>query len=200
MKERMENLPVITIVIVAVNVLVWIILEAAGSTYDSYYMIEHGAAYPPYMLERGEWWRLLTCTFLHFGSAHLVNNMLIFTLMGLRLEKVLGKLSFLVLYLLSGISGSVLSFCMDLGNEEEVVSAGASGAVFGVLGGLMAVALFNHGKVEGLTVKGLLVMLALNLYNGFSTSGVDNWGHIGGFFGGFMICMIFCLLGMYRKD
>ena len=119
---------------------------------------------------------------------------------GMRLEKFLGKLPYVMLYLLSGIAGSALSFLMELDAEEAVVSAGASGAVFGVLGGLIAAAIFNHGKVEDLRLRGLLVMLVLNLYNGFSTVGVDNWGHIGGFAGGFIICFLFCLVGIYRND
>lgn len=200
MEEQRRNIPTVTIVIVAVNSIVWVFLEAIGSTYDSSFMIAWGASYTPYILEGGEWWRLLTATFLHFGAEHLFSNMFILVLTGMRLEKFLGKLPYVMLYLLSGIAGSALSFLMELDAEEAVVSAGASGAVFGVLGGLIAAAIFNHGKVEDLRLRGLLVMLALNLYNGFSTVGVDNWGHIGGFAGGFIICFLFCLVGIYRND
>ena len=200
MREQIKTLPAVTVTIAAANILVWIFLEAAGRTYDSEFMTAWGAAYTPYILENGEWWRLLSCTFLHFGAEHLLNNMFIFVLTGMRLEKFLGKLPFVLLYLFSGFAGSALSFVMELKAGEIVVSAGASGAVFGVLGGLTAAAVCNHGKVEGLTLKGLFIMLALNLYNGFTTAGVDNWGHIGGFAGGFLLCLIFCLMGIYRKD
>ncbi|MDE6903798.1 MAG: rhomboid family intramembrane serine protease [Lachnospiraceae bacterium] len=200
MREQIRKIPVITVIIAAVNILVWIGLEAVGSTYDSEFMIRWGAAYTPLILERGEWWRLLSCTFLHFGAEHLLNNMFIFVLTGMRLEKFLGRFPFAMLYLLSGFAGSALSFLIEIRAGEIVVSAGASGAVFGVLGGLIAAAICNHGKVEGLSLKGLFVMLALNLYNGFTTAGVDNWGHIGGFAGGFLLCFLFCLMGIYRKD
>lgn len=199
MREQIRRLPVVTAIIASVNILVWILLEAAGSTYDSEFMIFWGAAYTPYILE-GQWWRLLTCMFLHFGAEHLLNNMFIFVLTGMRLEKFLGKVPFAMLYFISGLSGSALSFIMDLEAGEAVVSAGASGAVFGVLGGLIAAAVFNHGKVGDLSLKGLFIMLVLNLYNGFTTAGVDNWGHIGGFAGGFLLCFLFCLVGIYRKD
>ena len=93
-------------------------------------------------------------------------------------------------------SGSLLSFYMDLDETDLVVSAGASGAVFGIIGGLLAYALLNKGKVEGLTAKGIFGMAALSLYFGFSASGVDNWGHIGGILGGFLLG---CILTILRK-
>ncbi len=200
MDEEKKNIPVVTVALIAINVIVWVALEMGGSTYDTGYMVKYGAMYTPNILEGRQWWRLLTCTFLHFGATHLVNNMLMLALMGMRLENVLGRMVFALLYLLSGICGSGLSYYMALRERCMIVSAGASGAVFGVLGGMIAAAILNHGRVEGLTVKGLLVMLALNLYNGFTTVGVDNWGHIGGFLGGFLISFIFCLVGKYRKD
>ena len=87
MREQIKTLPAVTVTIAAANILVWIFLEAAGSTYDSEFMTAWGAAYTPYILENGEWWRLLSCTFLHFGAEHLLNNMFIFVLTGMRLEK-----------------------------------------------------------------------------------------------------------------
>ena len=200
MKEQLDHFPIVTIFFVVANILIWIVLEVMGSTYDSSFMIMYGASYTPYILENGEWWRLLTCTFLHFGPSHLFSNMLILALTGMRLERHMGKYPFAVLYLLSGISGSVMSFLKTLGEEEAVVSAGASGAVFGILGGLIVAAFFNHGKVEDLKIKGLFIMLVLNIYNGFTTVGVDNWGHIGGFAGGFIFSLMFCLVGKYRND
>ncbi|MCM1257936.1 MAG: rhomboid family intramembrane serine protease [Roseburia sp.] len=200
METQVKNIPVITVSIVAVNVIIWLVQEMVGSTYDSSFMIVCGASYAPYILENGEWWRLLTAAFLHFGAEHLFNNMFILVLTGMRLEKFLGKLPYLMLYLLSAIAGSALSFIKELEAEEAVACAGASGAVFGVLGGLIAAAIFNRGKVGDLRLRGLLIMLALNLYNGFSTVGVDNWGHIGGFAGGFILCFVFCLVGIYRND
>lgn len=200
MEEKVhENLPVITILFVSVNVIVWLVLELLGDTQDSYFMIEHGASYLPLMLRNGEWWRLFSCMFLHFGAEHLMNNMLILYLTGMRLEHALGKIPYAILYLGSGLCGSVLSAYMELSETEYAVSAGASGAVFGVIGGLFALAVWNRGRIEGLTVRGLLGMLALSLYYGFSASGVDNWGHIGGMLGGIVLGSIFALLQFCRN-
>lgn len=195
------NLPVITIIFVSINVIVWFVLEVLGDTQDSYFMIEHGACYLPLILENGEWWRLFTCLFLHFGSEHLMNNMLILYLTGMRLEHALGKIPYVVLYLGAGLCGSVLSVSMEFSAAEYAVSAGASGAVFGVIGGLAALAVWNKGRIEGLTIRGLLGMLVLSLYYGFSTSGVDNWAHIGGMLGGLVLGSIFALLQFcHNKD
>ena len=188
------KLPVVTAVLVCLNIIIWLILELGGDTQDGMYMAEYGAAYVPYIAEDGEWWRLFTCMFLHFGANHLCNNMLILGLTGMRLEYVLGSVRFAVLYLLSGLCGSLLSAYQELITGEFAISAGASGAVFGVVGGLIAWAVLNKGRVEGLTVRGLLGMAALSLYYGFSASGVDNWGHIGGLLGGIVIGALFAVL------
>lgn len=192
--EYQERCPVITIIFVGINILVWVFMEIFGDTRDSYFMLMHGAAYYPLIVEDGEWWRLFTCMFLHFGAEHLINNMLILYLTGIRLEHVIGRFGFALLYLLSGLCGSILSLYMERMEALPAVSAGASGAVFGVIGGLVAMAIWNHGRIEGLSTKGLLGMLALSLYYGFSTAGVDNWGHIGGLTGGFILGFFFAVI------
>lgn len=191
-----RKLPVVTIFLILLNVCIWIFLEFRGETLDSDFMIQYGASYAPLILENGEYWRLFTCMFLHFGADHLINNMLLLGVMGYRLEYVMGSVSFGILYLLSGLGGSLLSFYEDLRAADDVVSAGASGCVFGVIGGLIAWAVLNKGKVEKMTTKGLIGMAALSLYYGFSTAGVDNWGHIGGLLFGFLLG---CILTILRK-
>lgn len=203
MREEVRGkIPIVTTLLVGINIIIWLILELKGDTQAGYFMVEYGAAYPPYIVEDGEWWRLFTCMFLHFGADHLINNMLILYVTGMRLEHAIGSIRFGILYLLSGICGSVLSCYMELVEADPAVSAGASGAVFGVIGGLIALAVWNRGKVEGLTTRGLLGMLALSLYYGFATSGVDNWGHIGGLVGGLVVGCIFAAIDkmkIYRQ-
>lgn len=191
--EFQAKLPVITIILVLLNVGIWLFMEITGDTQDVRFMMAYGAAYAPAITEGGEQWRLFTSMFLHFGADHLINNMLILGLMGLRLENTLGSIRFLILYLASGLCGNFLSFYQELATEDFAVSAGASGAVFGVIGGLIAWAVFHKGRVEGLTTRGLFGMAVLSLYYGFSTAGVDNWGHIGGILGGFLISSIFAI-------
>lgn len=192
--ESYRNVPPVTTVLIGINLLLWIFLELKGETQSAGYMLEHGASYFPFIVGKGEWWRLFTCMFLHFGANHLINNMLMLGVLGFRLEHTLGNIPFGILYLLSGLCGNLLSLYEEMGSGDYAVSAGASGAVFGVMGALVAWALWHKGRVEGLSMRGLLGMTALSLYYGFSTAGIDNMGHIGGFLGGFVLASIFSII------
>lgn len=190
-----KKLPAVTMLLAGINIVVWIVLELSGNTSDGGYMLRKGASYLPYIVEDGEWWRIITSMFLHFGSEHLVNNMLMLGLMGMRLEHAMGSVCFAVLYLFSGVCGALLSLYVSMRTGDAAVSAGASGAIFGVAGGLLAWALFHRGKVEGLSARGLCFMAFLSLYYGFTAGGVDNAGHIGGLLGGFLLgCAIALIL------
>ena len=179
-----------TILFAVLNVLIFLIMELIGDTRDPLFIETYGGLYPEDVLVHGEWWRILTSCFLHFGASHLMNNMVIFCCVGSRLERVIGHWKLAVLFLLSGIGGSLLSCFAMVYNGEYAVSAGASGAVFGTIAGLLWAVIWNKGSLEGITTKGLIVMLGLSLYYGFSTIGVDNWGHIGGMITGFLISVI----------
>ena len=77
MSGRKDSEPIMTIIFVVINVLVFVVLEIMGDTQNSEFMAEHGAVWPPYVSEGHEYWRLLTATFMHFGFEHIANNMLI---------------------------------------------------------------------------------------------------------------------------
>ena len=180
----------ITIILIIINVLVFLILEVIGQTESAVFMMEHGAMYPPYIQENGEYWRLFTAMFLHFGLKHLLHNMVMLGAAGQILERAVGKIKFIVIYLIAGLGGSILSYMQMLQNEEYAVSAGASGAVFGIVGALAWVVILHKGSYETLTGTGMLVMIALCLYYGVSTGNVDNWGHIGGLVMGFLMGIV----------
>ncbi|MBO5373517.1 MAG: rhomboid family intramembrane serine protease [Lachnospiraceae bacterium] len=189
-----RSIPVMTILFAGINIFIWILLELSGDTTDAYFMAERGAAYSPFIIEDHEWWRLFTCTFLHFGAEHLMNNVLMLVVLGMRLEHAIGKLGFSILYLSSGLSGSLLSLWAEVKFDDLGVTAGASGSVFGIVGGLVALAVWNRGKVEGLTTIELLFLLGFSLFFGFVEGGVDNWGHIGGILGGLVVGSILAIL------
>ena len=184
----------VTAAFVIINVLVYLILEIGGDTEDAYYMMEHGAIYPTRIVENGEYWRLLTATFMHFGFMHLFNNMIILITAGQILEKAIGHWKYLFLYVLAGIGGSSLSYLQMLHSGDYAVVAGASGAIFGIIGALLWIVIIHKGRYETLTGKGLIIMIVLCLYYGISSGGVDNWGHIGGLLGGFVLGIL-----LYRK-
>ena len=179
-----------TIILVVLNVLVFLAVEFTGFSQDTVHMLDWGAAYTPCIVEEGETYRIFTSMFLHFGIEHLINNMLVLFILGSRLERVIGSLRFAVIYFLGGIAGNVVSLLYDLKQGETAVSAGASGAVFAVMGGMILVVLCNKGRLEDLSMRQILILAIFSLYFGFTSSGVDNAAHLGGFLAGFILAVI----------
>ncbi len=182
------------ILLIILNVAVWCVMDFFGDTLDGGYIAEYGGLYPDLLVYRGEWYRLITAMFLHFGIQHLANNMILLAAAGSKLEEAVGAFVYLIIYVGAGLMGNLLSFAVMMYTGDYAVCAGASGAVFGVIGALVWAAIRNRGRFNGLTTKGLLFMTALCLYNGFTAEGVDNWAHIGGAAGGFFLCIL-----LYRK-
>lgn len=179
-----------TAIMLILNLLVFLIVEMTGRSQDTGHMLECGAAYTPLILENGEWYRIFTSMFLHFGMAHLANNMLVLFVLGGRLERAVGRVKFLLIYILGGAAGNLLSMLMDIKSLDFAVSAGASGAVFAVMGAMIYVLLRRKGRVEDITARQMLIMAAFSLYFGFTSSGVDNAAHIGGMISGLVLAAI----------
>ena len=184
-----------TVALVLINIIVFIALSIFGSTTDASYMARHGAMYSSYLVTNREFYRLFTCMFMHFGFVHLASNMLALILLGGQVEDILGKPKFLFLYLFSGLFASFVSFVTSFYTSSGVVSAGASGAVFGLIGCLFAIVIKNRGKYRDLTTGRIAFLVAYSLYSGFTGDGVDNAAHIGGLVMGLIIGAI-----IYRPD
>ena len=187
----------VTIALVVANVITYLVLEWLGDTTNGFFMAEHGAMYPDFIRINHEWWRIITAGFLHFGAVHLVNNMVILYCMGSRLERVTGHLKYFLIYLVSLIGAGLLSYGMMLRTGDYAVSAGASGAIFGVIGGFLCIVILHRGRFEQITTRGIMMMIVLTIYYGFSSAGIDNWGHIGGLLAGFAATVI--LYHRYRQ-
>ena len=166
--------------LIGANLLLFLLVELTGSTGDTAQMIRWGAAYTP-LIQAGEYYRLFTCMFLHFGFQHLLNNMLLLFFLGDYVERFIGKVRYLILYLAGGFLASLFSYLQDLQQGQDTVSAGASGAVFAVLGGLIVLILLHRGRLEDLTLPRVLIMALLSLWVGFQSVGVDGFAHLGGF-------------------
>ena len=132
--------------------------------------------------------------FLHFGVIHLANNMLVLLVLGEKMEKALGHIKYLIFYLASGVAANGISLAVQVRIGQASVSAGASGAIFGVVGGLIYVIAIHHGQLDGLTNRQLGFMVLLTLYHGFTSAGVDNMAHIGGLISGFILGIL-----LYRR-
>nr|WP_256448212.1 rhomboid family intramembrane serine protease [Falcatimonas sp. MSJ-15] len=159
-------------------------------------MVELGAAFTPYITQYGEYYRIFTSMFMHFGIEHLISNMLALMVLGEALERYVGKIRFLIIYLLSGIIGGIVSVASYALRDRMVVSAGASGAVFGVLGAILVVTIFGHirsGEVR-IDPRRLIMFALLSILSGFNDTGIDNYAHIGGLVSGIIIALIMVLI------
>ncbi|MBE5906485.1 MAG: rhomboid family intramembrane serine protease [Lachnospiraceae bacterium] len=176
--------------IVSINILVFAVLELIGDTTDPEFMYRWGASYPVAVMESKEYYRLFTSMFMHFGLTHLVNNMLPLFFLGDNLERAVGKVRYLIIYLGSGALGGLLSVYIGYGENSHAVGAGASGAIFGVFGALFFLVIYHRGRLEELTTRRLGLCIVLTLYSGFTSTGVDNFAHVGGLISGFLLAMI----------
>lgn len=184
--------PVCMIGLVVINMAVFLLLSFGGMTEDGLYMLNHGAMYTPSFVTYKEYYRIFTCMFLHFGFTHLVNNMVTLAVVGRYVEPVVGKVRFIIIYLVSGLGGSILSVIGDMVTGDYAISAGASGAIFGLTGALLSLTILNHGQIAGITKQSMLLMIGISLYNGFVSEGVDNLAHIGGLLCGFLVTFLLC--------
>ncbi|MDO4787877.1 MAG: rhomboid family intramembrane serine protease [Johnsonella sp.] len=180
--------------IIILNILIFLFIEAVDSTESAHTMLRYGAGNMFYIVEQKEYWRLLTSVFLHFGISHISNNMLVLFMLGDNMERALGHLKYAIFYLCCGVGANIASLFFHIDRYPMTVNAGASGAIFGVVGGLLWAVMRNRGRLEDLTTKRLIILLVLTLYFGFTSSGVDNAAHISGAIIGFLLSMI-----LYRK-
>jgi rhomboid protease GluP len=178
--------------IVGANVLVWVAMVATGASPTGptpQTMLEWGANFGPLTLDHQQW-RMLSSAFLHFGIFHIAFNMWVLWQLGELVERLVGNIGFLVLYFISAIGGSLLSLLWN----PMVVSAGASGAVFGVCGALLGFIVLRGDTIPLGVLKQLrgsmLSFLGYNLVFGLVISGIDVACHIGGLLAGFVCGLI----------
>lgn len=180
---------IVTKILVAVNIAVFIWSVTGGSLEDSNYLLQIGAQYDP-LVAGGQYWRLFTAMFLHGGGiGHLAGNMLLLFFIGGYAEMYLGRVRFLLVYLGSGLLGNVLSFGVNRLTGSDVISTGASGAVFGIIGALLIMLLKTGGHYRGLQVRSVLLFMALQLVFSFTTAGIDVAAHVGGLAAGMLLTL-----------
>ena len=176
----------VNLALVFINIIVFMVLEILGDTGNSRFMVEHGAVYTPLVLE-GEYWRLFSSMFLHFGFEHLAYNMFSLFFLGDILETIVGPVRYLLIYLLGGLGGNVLSLFMSIQSGQYKVSAGASGAIFAVMGAFFYIALRNRKSFGKDGMRRLGLMVVLMIMQGIVDQGVDQSAHMGGMAAGFLL-------------
>jgi rhomboid protease GluP len=187
--------PVVTWILLGVIVVVFLVETAAGGSTETDVLVRLGAKVTP-LIASGEYWRLLTSMFLHIGLVHLAFNGYALIVIGTELERLLGWGRFLTIYLLSGLFGSLASYALS-----SSLSAGASGAIFGVIGALAAFFLRHRqqlGRWGQRRLANIAFLLVINLFFGFTRPGIDNLAHLGGLVSGFFLGWV--LVPHYQLD
>jgi membrane associated rhomboid family serine protease len=200
---RVAARPVVTLTLIAINVVAYIGELASPKFVADFEMLgqlktQFGQIIPGYGVADGEWYRLITAAFLHvplnqgtFGITHILFNMWALWVLGPQLEQVLGRARFTVLYLLSALGGNVLLFLVD----PNQLALGASGAIFGLFA-----AFFVVGRRLGMDTRGILFLIVINLMFTFSFSGISWEGHVGGLITGAVLATAFAYAPRNRQQ
>lgn len=189
MLKKYSRMPFVTAALVTINVIVFLISMFTGQIL--YYL---GGVDRMSITVYHEFGRLIWALFLHDDTAHLFNNMVILLFLGAMIEKEIGHISFFIIYFLSGIGGNLASLCHKIAVQSDSLSIGASGAIFGLDGLLLALALFSSGFRETVSPSRAAVVIALSLYNGFLSDNIDNAAHVGGLVIGFLAGMVYAFV------
>jgi len=186
-ERGMRHTPVLILFIIAVNVYMFIRELATGALTSKEKLIAAGALTRDGVLH-GEWWRLASAMFLHGGWDHLVGNCIVLYIVGMACEHAFGVLDTAIIYVVSGLAGSVMSVVLSQGP-----SVGASGAIFGVLSAV-AVTLYRHHDRFYVRDKRIGLVLAVwagyQILTGLATPYIDNGAHLGGLVGGAATAML----------
>ena len=185
-------LPPCTLALVIINVILFLITDFSDMFSLSSRLFNHGALSWQSVIYDKEYYRLITCMFLHDGIDHIFNNMIVLYLMGSYLEQHVGSLRYLVIYFSSGILAGCTSMVYNMVQNAYISSVGASGAIFGLTGGILGVVLLQRKNGRDMDLKRLILAIFLSLYSGFMEPYVDNAAHVGGFVAGFLITIILC--------
>ena len=187
-----------TPILIDLNILVFIVMIASGvgiMSPSTLSLLKWGADFGPLTLT-GDWWRAVTCNFIHIGAFHLLMNMYAFMYVGLLLEDLIGSRRMFMSYLLTGLCSAVFSLYM----HGETISAGASGAIFGLYGIFLAFLFFHRIAKEQrkALLTSILNFVGYNLVYGMK-AGIDNAAHIGGLLSGFLLGIIYVCSYKFEK-
>ncbi len=180
--------PIATFVILALNLLIFLLETYAGGSEKTGVLLDFGAAYGPYF-RRGEYWRLVMPIFLHIGWGHLLGNSYALFFLGPLLERVYGYGRYAAIYVAAGMGSALLSMTVSTN-----ISAGASGAICGIAGAILVTGYLHRDAVPprwGRSFgKGIIPFIVLVLASGYWAHGIDNWGHLGGLASGILLALV----------
>ena len=195
-REKMikQRKPTLTYLLIIINVIIFALMYIYGNgSEDTNTLVNFGANYIP-LVKSGEYYRIITSAFLHIGILHLLFNMYALFVIGTQIEYLYGRFKYFFIYIFSAIMGSLFTVALSSSNT---VSAGASGAIFGLLGSMLYFGYNYRGYIGNSIINQVIPVILLNVVIGFTTPGIGNAAHIGGLIGGYIISM---MLGIDSKD
>ena len=187
-REKVMNnkKPILTYILILINVIVFALMYIYGNGSEDIETLKNfGANYIP-LVKSGEYIRLITSAFVHIGIIHLLSNMYALYVIGRQVEQLYGRIKYILIYFISAIMGSLFTVVFSSSNT---VAAGASGAIFGLLGALLYFGYSYRGYIGNSIINQVLPAILLNLVIGFSSPNIGNSAHIGGLIGGYLISM-----------
>jgi len=177
------KVPYITYGLIVINVIIFLLMYVLGSGSEDIRTLINFGALSKIFVTMGDYYRLITSAFLHIGFLHLLCNMYALYILGKDIESFFGKAKFIFIYLISALVGSFVSIIFM---DEYAVSAGASGAIFGLMGALLYFGYNYRVTLNNSINKQIIPIILINLFIGFIGSGINNYAHLGGLLGGYL--------------
>ncbi len=177
----------VTFTLLSVMIVYFVFMTLNGGTNDPYNLVRWGAMFGPYVLQYNQYYRFITAIFIHIGIMHLLFNGYALYIFGPQIERLMGAKKFLLFFILTGIGGNVLTFFFNFG----VVSAGASGSLFGLFGAFLYLVVKHPDMVTPQGKRSILQLLGINLLLTFTVPSISITAHLGGLIIGFLLSFIF---------
>lgn len=178
----------VTFALIVINIIVFVLMTMAGGSENLSVLVRFGAVTKPHIVS-GQWWRIITACFLHIGFPHLLFNMYFLYRLGPVFERLYGSISFLIIYLLAGIMGNLLSFAFG---NMNTVSAGASTSLYGMFG--LAIGIMLNYRDDAMLRNfgaSFISIIVINIIYSLILPGISIFGHLGGLIGGLLLAGVF---------
>lgn len=191
-KKYYENSPV-TSILLGIMAVYFVVITLNGGSTNTETLVNFGAFFPPYILKNNEYYRFVTSIFIHIGVAHIFFNGYALYIFGTQIEKVMGRIKYILFFLITGVGGNVVTYIVSLGSQNAflTVSAGASGSLFGILGAFLYLIRHHKNMISPEGRKSILTMLAINLGLTLLVPNISITAHFGGLAIGYLASYIF---------
>lgn len=202
-QNRINKIKVFTpmnTLIIGLNIIAYLVMHYSGLFGGTDQMIRRGGIFWYDVIDKREYYRILTSMFMHVDLEHILNNMIVLLMIGANLERVAGKLKYLLLYFGTGMIADITSIVYNMMKDKQssdfipTYSIGASGAIFGAVGAMIYIVIVNKGRLEGIGRRQIILFAIFGLYGGIANAGVDSAAHIGGIISGVILALI-----IYRR-